>query len=348
MQKYQNMVLVRFFLCLGIITSHYFVLNGIPNIWCVGDDMRVGIFFAMSGFLIYDSYERNINTRRYFRNRVTRILPTYFTILLLSAILLAFVSSLPVNQYFSSLQFWKYLACNALFLNFLEPSLPGVFSTQNVLPAVNGALWTLKVEWAFYIFIPIFFALMKRFRWNEKMASLVVCILSIAYIFIMKELYHQTGNKLFHILSYQFFGQGIYFFSGVMIYHYRKQLVEKNIAIPFLASVVVYSAVLNFGGHNGLISENILISLLPPIASLAMLTFALGKNICNFQRFLGNYSYEMYLVHFPILQTLVHFGITKNLPPLLGLLLSVAIIVLTAILVSKIVKILKKHLLRIE
>lgn len=348
MQKYQNMSLVRYFLCLGVITSHYFILNGIPNIWCVGGDMRIGIFFAMSGFLIYGSYEKHRDARKYFHNRVTRILPTYFTILLLSAILLAFLSSLPANEYFSSPQFWKYLGCNALFLNFLEPSLPGVFSTENVLPAVNGALWTLKVEWAFYIFIPIFFWIVKRFRWNEKMASLAVCFLSVAYIFIMKELYHQTGNRLFHILSYQFFGQGIYFFSGVMIYHYRKYLVEKNILFPLLASVAVYSIVLNFGGQGGLLSENILFSVVPPVASVAMLSFALGKNICNFQRFLGNYSYEMYLVHFPILQTLVHFGITKNLPPLLGLLLSVAIIVLTAILVSKIVKNLKKHLLRIE
>ena len=133
-----------------------------------------------------------------------------------------------------------------------------------------------------------------------------------------------------------------------MIYPYRKYLVEKNSLFPLLASIAIYSIVLNFGGQGGLLSENILFSVVPPVASVAMLSFALGKNICNFQRFLGNYSYEMYLVHFPILQTLVHLGITKNLPPLLGLLISLAIIVLSAILVSKLVKLLKKYVLRID
>ena len=338
------MTLVRYFLCLSVITSHYFILNGIPNILCNGGDMRIGVFFAMSGYLIYASYERNNDTKKYFRNRLTRILPTYLTVILSTAILLSLLSSLTLSEYFSSGHFWKYLTCNAIFLNFLCPTLPGVFDTGNILPAVNGALWTLKVEWTFYIFIPIFFWIIRHVKCSSKVLSAVICIISVAYVFIMRDIYISTGNKLYYILSYQFFGQGIYFFSGVLIYHFRKYVSGKKSFLPLLSSIVFYILFLFIDGIHSEWSETLMYSIVPPIISVLMLSFSLGENMCDFQRYLGNYSYEMYLLHFPILQTLINMGVTTSLHPLCGLAVTFILTFLAAVAVSKTVGMIKKKI----
>ena len=80
-----------------------------------------------------------------------RILPPYWATVVLFAILLGFCSASP--DYFLSGQFWKYLIANLCFVNFVEPALPGVFDGMEVT-AVNGSLWTMKVEWMLYLSMP--------------------------------------------------------------------------------------------------------------------------------------------------------------------------------------------------
>lgn len=47
------------------------------------------------------------------------------------------------------MEVFKYVAANLVFLNFTHPNLPGLFES-NSLQAINGALWTLKIEVMFY------------------------------------------------------------------------------------------------------------------------------------------------------------------------------------------------------
>ena len=75
-----------------------------------------------------------------------------------------------------------------------------------------------------------------------------------------------------------------------------------------------------------------------------MLSFSLGENMCDFQRYLGNYSYEMYLLHFPILQTLINMGVTTSLHPLCGLAVTFILTFLAAVAVSKTVGMFKKRI----
>ncbi len=85
----------------------------------------------------------------------------YVDVVSVAALTLLSFSSLSASQYFG-LGFWKYLGANLLFLNFLAPGLPGVF-TSHLNYAEDGALWTLKIEVVFYLCVPIIYYLCHRF-----------------------------------------------------------------------------------------------------------------------------------------------------------------------------------------
>ena len=141
---------IRLVCCLIVIYEHAAVLcgAGIPCLNLRG--MAVDVFFILSGFWVTLSYLKSISLKEYALKRIRRIFPQYAATVVLCAVLLASFSSLELRAYFSSSGFWKYLAANLCTLNFLHPSLPGVFGDM----AVNGSLWTIKIELAFYMLLP--------------------------------------------------------------------------------------------------------------------------------------------------------------------------------------------------
>ncbi len=84
-------------------------------------------------------------------------------------------SQLSAADYFS-VDWLKYVAANLLFLNFIHQDLPGLFSINN-LNAVNGALWTLKIEVMFYVCVPLFVFMMRKFgRWQALLSLYAACV----------------------------------------------------------------------------------------------------------------------------------------------------------------------------
>ncbi len=116
-------------------------------------EVAVFAFFIVSGFLIARSYERTSTLKKYIMKRLKRILPGYWLVVVLCTVLLSLVSTVSFAEYFSSSQTHKYFLWNSVFMNFMAPNLPGVFGNG----AVNGALWTLKIEMCFYFLVPVLF-----------------------------------------------------------------------------------------------------------------------------------------------------------------------------------------------
>ncbi|GAB3962086.1 hypothetical protein GCM10028805_62350 [Spirosoma harenae] len=123
--------------------------------------MGATVFFVVSGFLIWKSYASTHNFSSYFEKRARRILPAYLAFVFIAIISLAFVSRLSLHDYFTSKQLYTYVFANLTFLNFIQPCLPGVFD-ENWQCAVNGALWTIKVEIMFYFFVALFYTIINR------------------------------------------------------------------------------------------------------------------------------------------------------------------------------------------
>ncbi|HEY6599604.1 MAG TPA: acyltransferase family protein, partial [Pseudomonadales bacterium] len=92
-------------------------------------DIAVKAFFVISGYLVMMSWERSASLRDYAGKRVRRIYPAYAAVVLLCALVGAWLTVAPVEAYFGA-DLARYCAANLAFLNFLAPTLPGVFDAQ--------------------------------------------------------------------------------------------------------------------------------------------------------------------------------------------------------------------------
>ncbi len=114
----------------------------------------VFVFFAISGYLVTQSFELTDDPLRFLAKRALRIFPGLFVATLLSAFVLApFVTSLVTSTYFSRPQPYQYVLANTL----LDPGvheLPGVMFVRNPVGLeINGSMWTLRCEFMMYLMV---------------------------------------------------------------------------------------------------------------------------------------------------------------------------------------------------
>lgn len=302
---YPNMDLMRYVLALGVIVAHFNELAHHDVPFFISSFESVGAFFVLSGFLVYPSFEKHRRLGRYISGRARRILPPYLFIVLLCALGLVFVSALPALDYFSSSGFWKYLAANVTFLNWIHPDLPGVFEGPEYLtPAVNGSLWTMKVEWCLYLSVPVTVWFISRFHTSRLTTVCWIIVLSLLYRQCLMWLYDYTGSNLVLILSRQFFGQLAYFYIGVAIYFCLDRF-KRHLAAMFGIGLFLYII------YPHIPSGDIFIA--PFAVGLVVMAISLTEKTPGLLRHRHNVSYELYLFHFPLIQLLIYTGF-NNLP----------------------------------
>ncbi|WP_052296182.1 acyltransferase family protein [Treponema brennaborense] len=153
---------LRFACCMIVIYEHAVMLTENPFPCLNLRGIAVKIFFILSGFWVTRSFLQSSTISTYALKRVRKIFPQYAATVILCAVLLFPFSNLGMREYFLNADFFKYLAANLLTLNFLCPTLPGVFGGMILDGSVNGSLWTIKVEIGFYIALPFIVFLIKK------------------------------------------------------------------------------------------------------------------------------------------------------------------------------------------
>lgn len=296
---------VRYVLALAVIIAHINELAGFAIPFPITSFEAVGGFFALSGFLMYPNYVRHGSLLRYTRQRARRILPPYLFIVALAAVALVAVSRLGAGSYFSSPGFWKYLAANATFLNWLHPELPGVFEGEGfVTPAVNGSLWTMKVEWCLYFSVPLFIWLLRVLRRSDpRLPAVAVVVLSIGYRLLFHHLYLSTGKEIYSILGRQILGQLAYFYCGMLVYFFR-EVFRRHLGL-FVAAGLALQLV-------AWLSPELRIVLSPIALSMLVMALSLLPRDPVRLRHSNNISYEMYLFHYPLIQLSVATGVADG------------------------------------
>lgn len=330
-----NLDCLRLILAFIVVMFHF---CGLTSIYSLSGyrryfdaDYAVKAFFVISGILIYRSYVRTSSFTSYLEKRARRIYPAYFTVVTLAALALCPLSILPASQYFG-IGFWKYLGANYLFLNFLAPKLPGVFTT-NDMPAVNAALWTLKIEVTFYLFVPILHYLCRRFGTKWVMTA-ILCFsylwkYGFSYLAAIDKtasVYSIDGSRsIYYKLEVQFPAQLMYFSAGVLLLLYFDTLKLHFRSISCITLCV-------------LVLDHCFLKSVLDVVWISGIVFVFGfwRYFANFSKY-GDFSYGIYIVHFPILQAMVALGLTA-LNPALFLAIGLVFIGLAAFLMWNLVE----------
>lgn len=289
---------LRYFFAISLIIAHFCTLTNIDQFWFVTGTTRVKAFFIMSGFLVFYSYIRREDLKDYIEKRIRRILPAYLIVIIFCFLLGSFITTIGTKDFFTSKETYKYLIANFSFLNFIQPTLPGVFE-HNPIQAVNGSLWTMKVEVMFYISVPIILYLLKKYKVIFVMIS--IFLFATIYNYCFTVLYEQTNNDLYLLIRKQIGSQLMYFYSGTFILLYLDKFT-KYLKFFFPIAIVVYYYQ----------DSNYLFSTFEPLA-FATILIGLAYNLkyLNFLRKYDNISYGMYLYHYPIIQTIIYYKIPQ-------------------------------------
>jgi len=142
-------------------------LSGFPKLFVAATLpgwMGVNLFFVLSGFLItgilLDTKPKADYYRSFYTRRALRILPLYYGVLLLLAVL---TRTGWVNRQAS----WAFLGLSFFYLS----NVTGLFG----VPMQYGVLWSLAVEEHFYLLWPAAVRSLSRYR--VAIVGVIICIL---------------------------------------------------------------------------------------------------------------------------------------------------------------------------
>lgn len=249
--------------------------------------LGVPAFFAVSGFLIFMTYDKSVSNLSYFKARFYRIYPAYFLVILVMAFVACVLRPYAANDLFG------YLSWNLIFMNFMAPEFGELFS-GNLVSAFNGALWSLKVEVFFYLFVPLMI-------WGlNKLGSFlipVVYLLGKTAQWFSPLLAELTGIPS-ETIANQFPSQIPYFISGLILYRYYDDIFKFNKLVIFISLAAYFLDVW----------------LLEELAFTILLIWLFVKlPNSKFKLPFGDISYGVYITHFPIIQILVLYEFDKFL-----------------------------------
>lgn len=246
--KINNFDIIRLLAALQVVfthTVHHLELKGIAGE--LGKSFiyyfpGVPIFFTISGFLIFWSFDRNSdNLKKYFRNRILRLYPALWFCLIITVILLLYDSQSPFII-IKTKEFWMWIVGQLTLFQFWTPDILRFWGVKTP----NGSLWTIVIEVQFYFFVPILFYLLKIFKRQRLIILFLIIILSLGInIYIGKFSEESMKYKIGSILVLPYLYN---FLFGVIAYIYWekiKNIVEKKFLIWF----VIYGLYIGIFGN---------------------------------------------------------------------------------------------------
>ncbi|MDC0596914.1 acyltransferase [Candidatus Pseudothioglobus singularis] len=295
---------VRFILAFIVLMAHTSALGNTDRLqWLTHFfDANVAVkgFFAISGYLVTKSFYSSKTTLQYFEKRIRRIYPAYIGVIMYCLIIGAFLTQDTFFEFITNADTYRYIFSNLSLLNFIQPSLPGVF-VENKMNIMNGSLWTIKVEIMLYFVVPILCYLYSHI--GKKLTYFLALGFGIFWFIYFSEF---STISIAKQLSWQFPGQLPYFALGSLLGFFT--IKKFSTIIILLISFIYYIFLRNELDeiYIELINMIIIPLFIITIANIKSLSIGIGRY--------GDLSYGLYLFHFPTIQILEHFDLYSAYP----------------------------------
>ena len=259
----------------------------------MNSEVAVQGFFILSGYLVFGSYDRIRDPATFYIRRFLRIYPAYFVAVLLF-LALALVQTALLGRGIAWDEVGPYLAANLATLNFLQPTIGGVFA-GNLAQAINGALWSIKVEMMFYAAVPLLFGATRYVP--MVVLALALVAFGVAWWPALSFLGEAWGGAVPESLRNQLPGQLHFFGLGVALFALSKGILRPAglvaIVLFALVSLVAVGDAKAAAHALGLVTVIGVVSAMPKLNTIFART---------------DVSYGVYLCHFPIIQMLLASG----------------------------------------
>jgi peptidoglycan/LPS O-acetylase OafA/YrhL len=321
-RRRNNFDALRLFGAILVLYGHAYALVGLPGPGFAGNGVAtigVKIFFAVSGYLVIESWLRDPHPLRYLQRRALRIWPAFMAVVLISALVIGpWLSALSPAAYYASPLTWNYLR-NIFF--YIGYALPGLFA-QNAYPlAVNGSFWTLPVEVSMYLVVPTLLACLAPLgRWRLPLFLAATATLSVVALGFLRIGPMPTPIVIYATNFWNWLELAPYFMIGAAVSLARAdRLLDVNVGLM----VMLIPAM---AGRGPLVEEAMLMLALP----YAVLSFGLGWSplLGRLTRH-GDLSYGLFLWGFFVQQIVVSAIGTRG-GPLTNFALSLVIAALLA------------------
>jgi peptidoglycan/LPS O-acetylase OafA/YrhL len=157
---------------------HYISYPLLPLMW--GGLLGVPLFFVLSGFCIHYAFLRrgkSLEAKNFYWHRFLRLYPAYFTACVVYAALVAWLPYKLLSYKYENIY---QLPVHLLLVHNLNKS---------TFMGINGAFWSLGVEFQFYLLYPLL--LLMRRKWDLR-----VCLVISLGINIALQLYNSLTRHI--------------------------------------------------------------------------------------------------------------------------------------------------------
>lgn len=227
---------LRLLAAFGVLYSHSFVLTRMDYKEVLIRfthgatplaEISVYVFFAISGYLITQSWLRDPSIKRFMIRRLLRILPALVFVIAVSALIIGpLLTTLSLQEYFSNRAAWNYLS--KIFIYPTQYGLPGIFENNPFPIVVNGSLWSLRLEFALYIIVMILGWLgLLRWRWVSVMLAFICLLFDLVL----------TQTHFFH--SIHSLHQTLVLFENALPFFIGAALAKTNLDSKWLWSIAL-------------------------------------------------------------------------------------------------------------